>query len=294
MDTGNNARWAANLPVPRSARRVASAAASTAVRGCLPTTRSGTNQFRWSVFQSGRNSSLSSNSWAASQNGARQSVSRSAAFGFTLGGPVGRPGGDNQLFFFYSQELRPSIGGRNTNYFRLPTERERRGDFSETVDQNGKLENRLYDAASGLPKSACSATDTTACFQDGGVLGRIPLSRLYGPGLALLNQYPLPNAAPADGRSYNYSIATPIQFTLTYTPMVRLDYVPAPHTRLAGIRWARTRSSNTAGSLPGFNDTLQNFRWRSARRARSRARAVGRYSSPQNRLGAPPVSDYEP
>ena len=46
--------------------------------------------------------------------------------------------------------------------------------------------------AAGLPKTSCSATVTTACFRDGGVLGRVPINRLYGPGVALLNQYPLP------------------------------------------------------------------------------------------------------
>ena len=262
------------------------------------TTRSGTNQFRWSTFQSGRNSSLSSNSWANSQNGVRQSVSRSAAFGFTLGGPVGRSGGDNNLFFFYSQELRPAVAGRNTSFFRLPTALERRGDFSETVDQNGKLENRIYDAASALPKSACSATETAACFQDGGVLGRIPLSRLYGPGLALLNQYPLPNAAPADGRSYNYTVATPINFTLTYTPVVRLDYVPASHVRLSG-KWLGQNAlvERTAGSLPGFNDTIQKYPLAFSTSgtltyARGTSVIEATYGVTQNRLGAPPVSSH--
>ena len=39
----------------------------------------------------------------------------------------------------------------------------------------------------GLP---CSAADTRGCFQDGGVLGRIPANRLYAPGLAALNIFP--------------------------------------------------------------------------------------------------------
>ena len=43
------------------------------------------------------------------------------------------------------------------------------------------------------PRAQLLGDRQTACFQDGGVLGRIPVSRLYGPGMALLNQYPLPN-----------------------------------------------------------------------------------------------------
>src|SRR6185503_4883787 len=136
-------------------------------------------------------------------------------------GPVGKPGGNNKLFFFYSHEYRPRQTGNTVNLFRLPTALERRGDFSQTRDQNGALFTLIYDPASGLPRSACSATTTTACFQDGGLIGRIPQNRLYGPGIALLNQYPLPNVAKPAGLPYNYTVTTPVRTTLSYTPVIR-------------------------------------------------------------------------
>ena len=128
--------------------------------------------------------------WADTLNGYPDDVSRQLDIGYTLGGPIGRPGGNNKLFFFYSHEYRPRVSGRFVRVARLPTALERRGDFSETRDGNGALVNRIYDPQSGLPKSQCSDTSTAACFQADGVLGRIPLDRLYGPGLAILNQYP--------------------------------------------------------------------------------------------------------
>ena len=124
----------------------------------------------------------------------------------------------------------------------MPTELERRSDFSETRESDGELYNLIYNPASGLPKSACSSTDTSACFRDGGVLGRIPLSRLYGPGLALLSQYPMPTVGQPSGQSYNYSITSPIQTTLAYIPVIRIDYQVHPRVRLTGKWTARTRS----------------------------------------------------
>ena len=32
-------------------------------------------------------------------------------WGYSLGGPVGKPGGNNKLFFFYSHEYRPRTSG---------------------------------------------------------------------------------------------------------------------------------------------------------------------------------------
>ena len=70
-------------------------------------TKSGTNQFRGSVYDIERNSDWNSNSWANVENGDPKPVSKQRDWGYTLGGPVGKPGGANKLFFFYSHEYRP-------------------------------------------------------------------------------------------------------------------------------------------------------------------------------------------
>src|SRR6185503_4642915 len=115
--------------------------------------------------------------------------------GYTIGGPVGKPGGNNKLFFFYSHEYRPvtaAINNGNPVRIRVPTALERAGDFSQTRDNTGALFNLIKDPAS---TSACTAAITACCFQAGGVLGRIPQDRLYQTGLAVLSRYPLPNVA---------------------------------------------------------------------------------------------------
>ena len=57
----------------------------------------------------------------------------------------------------------------------VPTDAERKGDFSASRDNNGYIYNLIRDASTGLP---CTAGNTAGCFQDGGVLGKIPTSRL--------------------------------------------------------------------------------------------------------------------
>lgn len=115
--------------------------------------------------------------------------------GFTVGGPIGKPGHDNKLFFFYSHEFDPRsmtvTGGSVVNY-RFPTALERASDFSQSVDNNGKLYPYIKDP---LSSNTCSASNTSGCFKDGGVLGKIPADRLYGLGLKILNLYPMPNLA---------------------------------------------------------------------------------------------------
>ena len=52
----------------------------------------------------------------------------------------------------------------------------------------------------------CSASDTRGCFQDGGVIGRIPQSRLYANGIAALNIFPLPNFSAGSGVNYTSQV----------------------------------------------------------------------------------------
>jgi hypothetical protein len=219
-------------------------------------TKSGTNRFRGSVYDILRDSDWNSNTWANIQNRLPKPVSKQSDWGYTLGGPLGKPGGANNLFFFYSHEYRPREGGNTVSRFRLPTALERRGDFSQTRDNNGNLFNLIRDYTTGLP---CTASDTRGCFQDGGVLGRIPQDRLYSPGAAILNNlWPLPNVEQGSGMNYNYEIRTPVTKSLTYQPAVRIDYQPITPLRLTGRFSGQNSAAGrplTPGTLPGYNDT---------------------------------------
>jgi hypothetical protein len=217
-------------------------------------TKSGTNRFHGSIYDIEDNSDWNTNSWVNQKNGDAKAESKTRTWGYSIGGPVGRPGGDNKLFFFYSHEYRPSSSGGAINRFRVPTVLERSGDFSQTRDNNGNLFPYIRDVSTGLP---CSASNTSGCFQDGGVLGKIPQNRLYQVGVNLLSRYPEPNVTQAAGTNYNLEIPRPVDKNLLQQPAVRVDYQLSPALRFTGkYSGQRQKRRVIQGTMPGFNDVL--------------------------------------
>ena len=234
-------------------------------------TKSGTNRFRGSVYDVQRDSDWNANSYINKQNQVPLPTLKEKDWGFTVGGPVGHPGRPNKLFFFYADEFRPRTAGGAVNRFRLPTELERRGDFSQSRDATGALFPYIWDSQAG-PVTNCATTPTgvhTSCFQDGGVLGRIPQDRLYPIGLNVLKVYPLPNdsAGYAANNSYNYVNVAPTVESRTSQQTARIDYVISPALKLT---WKLTDQNSTkrpnqadqtfpqgSALLNGFNDAVQ-------------------------------------
>ena len=227
-------------------------------------TKSGTNRFRGALYDIERNSDWNSNSWFNVRTGAQKTISKEKDWGYAVGGPVGKPGHDNKLFFFFSQEWRPRTTGGQVTRFRVPTALERLGDFSQSRDNNGNLFPYIRDAATGLP---CSATNTSGCFQDGGVVGKIPQSRLYGVGLNVLNYWPLPNDSDgyAATNSYNFKSIKPTVKSHGRQEALRGDYQVSPNLRVSGKLITQDNSTQpnnndirfgtgTTSLIPGFND----------------------------------------
>jgi hypothetical protein len=225
--------------------------------------KSGTNRFRGAGYSLQTNSDWNSIRKLSQLNGDPKPKAESKTYGYSIGGPVGRPGGTNKLFFFYSHEYVPTnnpINNGNPIRLRVPTALERAGDYSQTLDNNGALFNFIKDPALS---GACSATSQSACFADGGVLGKIPANRLYPVGLAILNRYPLPNRTQTPGSDYNYELggtgaaALPLVKQLRQQPALRLDYQLSPKMR---VTWTyggdRQRVLTRPGLIPGFTDVL--------------------------------------
>ena len=149
-------------------------------------TKSGTRDFHGGFYGFFRDESLDANSWGrnrstvASQNSGPQPYGFKQ-FGYDLAGPLYIPGsfnsGKDKLFFFWGQEwIRRD--NPETLTATVPTERMRRGDFSELLATN-TFYNRTYtinDPLTGQPFP-------------GNV---IPQNRLSPNGLAFLNMYPMP------------------------------------------------------------------------------------------------------
>jgi hypothetical protein len=219
-------------------------------------TKSGSNQFHGSLYDVERNSKWNSNSKTNIINGDPKPFQDERDWGFAIGGPLGKPGRSNKLFFYFNLEMNPRNFGNTVTRYRMPTALERQGDFSQSTDNLGNPFPYIKDP---LLPGACNATNTSGCFADGGVLGRIPKSRLYQPGLAILNWWPAPNIAnvPA-GQAYNYEVTDPSIKLLGYQPIIRLDYQPKNNLR-ANFKYLEYQQPNDPiqGILSGFNDTQE-------------------------------------
>ena len=123
-------------------------------------TKSGTNRFHGSGYDVERNSDWGSNSRTNILNGDPKSTTKQRDWGYSIGGPAGKPGGSNKLFFFYAQEFQPRTNGNDVVRFRVPTALERAGDFSQTTDNNGAPFPYIRDPQLG---GTCSATNTSGC-----------------------------------------------------------------------------------------------------------------------------------
>jgi hypothetical protein len=174
-------------------------------------TRSGTQQFHGSAYFYIRNEALNANDFFNNRRGVPKQRYRFRTEGFTLGGPVYIPKtfntSRNKLFFFFAYSEQPVALPPALQQLTMPTALERRGDFSQTLDQQGRPIT-IRDPLSG-----------GAAFAG----NRIPQDRVNPLGTQLLNLFPLPNTADPL-RRWNYE-KTGIQYRQPRTEeILKLDY----------------------------------------------------------------------
>ena len=150
-------------------------------------TKSGSADYRGSGYWYGRRDAWNATPWENNRLGLAKPKQKFDTPGFNIGGPVPLPHqGEKKLFFFYSMEAPQVQKPGQVRLYRMPTALERKGDFSQTVDANGRLM-FIKDPQSPLP---CSVTTGGAGCFPGNV---IPANRLDPNGMAILNFMPLPN-----------------------------------------------------------------------------------------------------
>src|SRR5690606_22908311 len=132
------------------------------------------------------------------------------------------------------------------------------------------------------------------CFQADGVLGRIPQDRLYPIGLNILKLWPEPNAT---GLNYNYENTAPTDKRMIQQPTVRADYQASSRLRLTAKYTGQLQTVRaTAGTIPGFNDTMNRYPFIYQPSATVNYTVTptlfleGTYGFIQNQLGSPIVS----
>ncbi|MDZ4800319.1 MAG: carboxypeptidase regulatory-like domain-containing protein [Bryobacteraceae bacterium] len=175
------------------------------------TTRSGTNRFTGMLYEYLRNDALDArNFFAASKPPLRWNV-----FGGVFGGPVIR----NRTFFFTNLEFQRQRVGV-TRIFTVPSELQRRGDFSQTFTAGGALI-PIFDPATNRVDPA-NATRTIRTAFPGNV---IPANRIDPVGMNIMQQFarsnrPATNVAGANNFQANTSNALNIT---TWTS--RVDHI---------------------------------------------------------------------
>jgi outer membrane receptor protein involved in Fe transport len=145
--------------------------------------KSGGNQLHGSVFEYVRNDMFDARNFFD----AGKSKLRRNQFGASASGPVVIPklyDGHDKTFFLASWEsFRGTSGSSSLGV--IPTDLERNGNFSKSLDATGKLVLIKDPLASG----SCSATVSSACFP-GNI---IPTSRFSPISQQLLSYFPSPN-----------------------------------------------------------------------------------------------------
>ncbi len=148
--------------------------------------KSGSSNYRGNLYYYGRHENLNATNFFNNRSGIEKPRYRFNTYGANLGGPVPwlNKGESKKLFFFYSVEAPLVSRPGPVRNWTMPTERERRGDFSQTLDSQGRLINIKDPQRQG----ACNAvTGGPGCFP-GNI---VPLGRINSNGLALLNMLPV-------------------------------------------------------------------------------------------------------
>jgi hypothetical protein len=162
-------------------------------------TKSGTNQFRGSLYNVRRDSDWYENSKTNILNGLPKPIIEQQESGYSIGGPIGKPGGNNKLFFFHALEFLPRTGGNDTFSFRFPTALERQGDFSQSRDNLGNLYPFIKDPNL---TGACTAADQTACISPASTFSRCGRCRTASvrPRAEIMSSFGRPKRSSATSR----------------------------------------------------------------------------------------------
>ena len=193
-----------------------------------------------------RNSDWNSNSWVNKINGTPKAVDKQSDWGYTFGGPIGKPGGNNKLFFFYAHEYRPRNAANVLRQFRVPTAGRAGRGLLGSLDNNGAAIPALRDGVAGgtfagNQHSAGPALPDRPQHPEAVSAAQYPAGAgdVLQPGVPLAD---VQDAQPAAGVSRRLPASSALRFTAKYT----------------GQRGFR---GTTPGTDPGFNDTFGAYPW---------------------------------
>jgi len=221
------------------------------------TLKSGTNQFRGSLFEFFRNDRLDATNWFSNATGFKKGALRQNTFGGAIGGPIVK----NRTFFFYDyQGFRQRSTGQPTRSS-LPTTEMAAGDFSNlrnTVNQPIGL----FDPLTAGPGEARTPFPSN----------RLPASRLDPAALKIWSFIPQQRRSAGDPftalGNNTYQVSTPND-EAQWDLKVDHNFTSNHHLMARSSRWAIER--NLPPTLPGSTLQTPNVAdtglWRGPRRS---------------------------
>jgi hypothetical protein len=203
--------------------------------------KSGSNKFHGSGWWYGRRTALNANDFFSNRNGVPRADSTRDQYGFLASGPIRK----GKTFFLFDlegvrQNDKQLISGR------VPTDLERKGDFSQTLvqDNNGNLVPvQIFDPFSVNGPGQMRTQYANNLIPAFGTPG----SPITAVGQALANAYPEPTGPvdPNSGSNFNKGVVN----TSPYLQFdAKIDHQLSEKTHLSG----RYSQQNSSFTNPGF------------------------------------------
>lgn len=223
-------------------------------------TKSGTREFHGNAYYFQRREYMNANSWTNNVNNVPRSRDRMNQYGFTLGGPLYIPKlfntSKNKLFFFVSTEIWHSTSP-NVSQVTVPTQAERNGDFSQSIEMADKSAVQLLD-----PNNVVNGVRQPLPGN------KIPPSLLNPDARALMNIMPLPNLTNLTGINYNYMNVNTPNYSDLLQRSYKVDYNLSDKWRIYGrFGWDAIEggTTNGVGSF-GVNSSGSSMGWQISKR----------------------------
>jgi hypothetical protein len=214
--------------------------------------KSGTNNFHGTVYYFNRDRSRTANNFFSNRTGQARPERTYHRFGATVHGPVLLPkiydGRDRTFFLFSHERLKDNVA--EPQLFTVPTEKMRRGDFSEFLAIPNPVGGpvAIYDPASA-PQTGTGNYSRTAFA--GNI---IPTNRFNPVAVAYLNLYPAPNTTGRPDGTQNY-FSNMIRRQNYRSYLVRFDHNISQTQKLFGKYYHSFNPEdryNWAGVVNGF------------------------------------------
>ncbi len=200
-------------------------------------TRSGTNQFRGSLFWTNRNSALDASNWFNNFNGAKKDYENRNQFGGRLGGPIIK----NKTFFFFLVDEQRDIFRQNfVGVVLTPLARQGIFRFFPGVDNQNSTQNNPTVDRNGNPLKPATATGDLQQF----------------------NVFTKPDGTARDPNRPGVDPSGFIQNTLLARMPMPNDYTVGDGLNTAGIRFTRRISGLDFPDGQGYDTNRDQINWR--------------------------------